>query len=756
MSEQSALLKIMESVKSADKRILLLGTPTHGNLGDQAIVAGELRILKDYFPDREVIEVPSNYLSGKLGELLRGSGFAKYVRRDDLIFMHGGGNLGNLWLNEEQLRRALIEKFPDNKIVIFPQSIHFTDDDAGRRELAISQRVYNTHDDLHLMTRDEISFAFAQKFFPQANNYLMPDAATILHGVLDDVDTEREGVLFILRGDKEKVRDDAKIQILQKYFTERKIPFEVTDTVIAEKVTANTRDEKIRAILMKIRQSKVVVTDRFHGVIFAFVTRTPVLAFKSFDTKISSGIRWFKNLPSIFYAESSDWQSAKNFVDKYYFAAEEKDSVALNVKIDTDSPERFSRTLNKIVGTYSVKSSTPLRIPDKVDNRADKSRRLTVDAVNISGQRIVFKYTVQGDWKRFFNERTEFFIEYSEDISDTPKDIAVIPFLCNVLPIAWVTDAEVVVEELDYDFYTHLAKIKRGYVDMYPRMKFGGKLTVGNLVRHDYKVGKKTAAFFSGGADSFDTLIAHAKEHPTLVTLRGSDVKLTDIKGWELVSNHALETARQFKCKNLFVTSAFRLFLNEGALSALVEPLANDNWWSGFQHGIGIIGHVAPYAYLHRLKTIYIASSFTAKFEYTCASDPTIDNHVRIGKCTTVHDGYEFSRQDKIRRICEFKRATGTPIRLHVCWQSAGGENCCACGKCYRTICAILAEGENPKEMGFSLYSPVLLEKLHQEFKRSKLSPQVLARRWFFIQERFRERPENLPEALNWLMDVKF
>ena len=382
---------------------------------------------------------------------------------------------------------------------------------------------------------------------------------------------------------------------------------------------------------------------------------------------------------------------------------------------------------------------------------------MTVDAVNISERRIVFKYTVQGDdWRKFFNERTEFFIEYSEDISDTPKDIAVIPFLCNVLPIAWMTDAEVIVDELDYDFHSHLAEVKRGYVDMYPRMKFGGKLTVGNLVRHDYKVGKKTAAFFSGGADSFDTLIAHAKEHPTLVTLRGSDVKLTDIKGWELVNRHALETARQFKCKNLFVTSAFRLFLNEGALSALVMPLADDGWWHGFQHGIGIIGHVAPYAYLHKLKTIYIASSFSHKYKTTCASDPTIDNHVHIGKCTTVHDGYEFSRQDKIRRICDYKRTTGTPIRLHVCWQSAGGENCCACEKCYRTICAILAEGENPADFGFPSYSSNTLAKMHRDFQKPGFVGNTSLNFWRNIQARFREKPENLPEELHWLMDIKF
>lgn len=392
---------------------------------------------------------------------------------------------------------------------------------------------------------------------------------------------------------------------------------------------------------------------------------------------------------------------------------------------------------------------TPPRLLESVNS----DRRMTVDAVNISERRIVYSYSVQGDWAACFNPAAEFFIEYSEDISRTPKDIAVIPFLCNVLPIAWVLDAEVVVPELNNNFYEHLPQIKHGYADMYPRINFGGRLTVGELVRRDYQVGNKTAAFFSGGAASFDTLIAHAEEHPTLITLLGSDIKLTDREGWQRVSKHAQETAQQFHCKNLFVASSFRLFLREGVLSRLVMPLSNDGWWHGFQHGIGIISHAAPYAYLHRLKKIYIASSFSRKYKFTCASDPTIDNYLRIGKCVTVHDGYDFGRQDKLRRICDFTRRTGEKINLRVCWQSSGGKNCCACEKCYRTICGILAEGENPAEFGFTAYS---FEQMRRDFQKPGFISNIVIKLWQNIQARFRERPENLPRNLNWLMELKF
>jgi pyruvyl transferase EpsI len=349
INEQPHLLQLMTSIRTADKRIFLMGTPTHGNIGDQAIVMGELSILKNYFPDHEVIEIPYEYLTGTLGDIFWRLGFEEILRDNGIIFMHGGGNLGNLWLNEEELRRKLIEKFPTSKIVIFPQSICFTDDDAGRNELSNSQKVYNAHKDLHLMTRDENSFSLAKKIFPKIHTYLLPDAATVLHGILDNVEVKREGVLFILRSDKEKVRDDAKIQMLVTSFNEANIPFEVIDTVINEKVTALNREQKIRDVLVKIRKSKLVITDRFHGVIFSFITRTPVLAFKSFDTKISSGIKWFKNLKSIFYAEEKNLIGIEDFINRAFKS--DTPFEEMNTANKTNGQAFFFNTLSQITNS---------------------------------------------------------------------------------------------------------------------------------------------------------------------------------------------------------------------------------------------------------------------------------------------------------------------------------------------------------------------------------------------------------------------
>ena len=317
-SEKTAMLKLIEQLKTTDPKFIFMLTPTHGNLGDQAIVLGEYFIMQSCFPNHKIIEIPYDYMVGNLGKIFSGLGYQKYIRPHDDIVLHGGGNMGNIWLNEEIARRAVIEKFPNNRIVSFPQSVHFTDDAEGQKQAAISSKIYNAHKDLHLMLRDEHSFEVANKLFPNAKTYLLPDIVTALFGQFDKADVQRSGILFALRKDKEKVRNDAIINQLQNLFRQSNIPFSVIDNVIPQKITAENRRAAVSELIMHFRKSRLVITDRFHGVIFSIITRTPVAAFKSYDTKISSGIKWFKDFPSVYYAQNESLEDMVKFIEKAY------------------------------------------------------------------------------------------------------------------------------------------------------------------------------------------------------------------------------------------------------------------------------------------------------------------------------------------------------------------------------------------------------------------------------------------------------
>lgn len=383
------------------------------------------------------------------------------------------------------------------------------------------------------------------------------------------------------------------------------------------------------------------------------------------------------------------------------------------------------------------------------------TNRIIIEMPEISEKIIRYKYTVEGEWVEAFKLSEDFFIEYSCDISSVPSGVAVVPLLANLLPMAWVYDAEIVVSVCDEDFYNSIPEFKKGYVEMYPMMQFGGKLTVAELQKNAAKTQNGVAAFFSGGVDAFNTLTQHADEKPTLLTIWGADVTFDDKIGWKNVEDHLKHTVKDFGLDYVIIKSCFRRFLNESVLSDRVK-ISGDGWWHGFQHGLGIISHAAPVAYALGKQSIYIASSFTAaeKGKVTCASDPTIDNYIRFCSARVQHDGYDFNRQMKIHNIVEYSRNNKIKIPLRVCWISKGGTNCCDCEKCWRTILGVFAEGEKPRNYGFK-YSDKQLSKLafKMRFGGDKLFGTL---RYSPIQNAMKRNTNKnkLPSCIRWFYDI--
>ena len=328
--------------------------------------------------------------------------------------------------------------------------------------------------------------------------------------------------------------------------------------------------------------------------------------------------------------------------------------------------------------------------------------KIIIEDVVVIANRLECTYTIYGDWLKYFKSTETFYVEYSKEIDKVPKSIAIIPFLCNVLPLVWIFDAEVILEDIDKDFFESIEDFKRGYANMYPKLSFKGRITPKKVTDNIQKDMNKTAAFFSGGVDAYNTLISHIDENPILVTLWGADITFEDQAGWNLVDNHIRSIASNNKLDYVPIKTSFRRFLDEGALSEYILKKTGDNWWYALQHGIGIISHMAPFAYQYKIKTIYIASSLTIEDKTYCASDPTIDNFIKFCGSQVIHDGYEYSRPDKVRRISEYVKRTGNPIQLRVCWESKGGSNCCHCEKCYRTILCLVAGRIDPREYGFN------------------------------------------------------
>lgn len=386
---------------------------------------------------------------------------------------------------------------------------------------------------------------------------------------------------------------------------------------------------------------------------------------------------------------------------------------------------------------------------------------IKVSQITIERNKLKVDFIVSDILKQYFKD-SSFWAEYSENISNTPKSIAVIPFLCNVLPIIWVTDSNLIIDEVDADFYNNIDKIKNGYIEMYPMLKFGGDIIIERIIENtqNESENKKAACLFSGGIDAFATLFAHIKEKPLLISVWGADIKLKDNNSWLIAERHIQDTANSCNLQTpIIVKSNFVEFINQIECNYLVSS-TKYNYWYGLQHGIGLLSLCAPIAFLKSLDFVYIAGSFTIKEKgiIPCASDPSIDNNVCYAGTKVCHDQYDKNRQQKISLISSYCKEKKLRIKLRTCYMpNANGGNCCTCEKCLRSIYGLLAEGDNYNDYDYHISKKDLNAARRKFLRKIPWQSQYVKLMWTDIKNRFIETQAYREDvSVNWIYDYDF
>ena len=281
-------------VQNKDKPIIyLLDVPTYTNLGDQAIAYAERKYIEDNFTNPIIVEV-YGYMMKMYFKLIK-----KYIKEEDILILIGGGNFGDQYLNIESTRKLYLKNFKNNKICIFPQTIYYSNTPMGKKMLNEMKRIIKDNKKLLLITREQQSYEFAKEHF-LCDTILCPDIVLYLNKI-EEV-KNRDNVLICLRNDIEKRCDffETILNILKS----KKIQYEISDTWVDEKFDIKNRENVLNAKWNQFSNSKLVITDRLHGMIFAAITRRPCLVFPNYNHKITSFYNtWFQNINFIIYLE---------------------------------------------------------------------------------------------------------------------------------------------------------------------------------------------------------------------------------------------------------------------------------------------------------------------------------------------------------------------------------------------------------------------------------------------------------------------
>lgn len=282
------------------KKVLIPGTPEHRNLGDSTIVTAEKYFLeKCGIPIDRIKEITFSEYQ-QYHKLL-----IKIVRGNFLIAQLGGGNMGDQWLAEEKLHRNILVDFPRNAVVIFPQTIYYTNTIKGNEEKEKSVSIYNRKKNLTLVAREKKSYEIMNNIYPDIQILLTPDivlsSTKEIYGV---VPQERKNILLCWRTDAEQVLTQYDHHVIELYMQKCNYPYKVTDMYSDCPVNKENRNKCVCRKMNEFASARLVITDRLHGMVFSAITGTPCIVFGNYNHKVEGTYEWIKYLSYIRFVKS--------------------------------------------------------------------------------------------------------------------------------------------------------------------------------------------------------------------------------------------------------------------------------------------------------------------------------------------------------------------------------------------------------------------------------------------------------------------
>ncbi len=290
--------------KTDRQKVFYLGITAHSNLGDIA----QYYCIRDWLyknfinADIYEFEAPA-VVDTRFGFIEK---LKTILNEKDIIVFQSGYTTQDLGGVHELMHRMVIKAIPDAKILMMPQTIYFKHEENKQR----TANIYNKAHNMLFLARDNVSYKMAMEMFPDIKVLAFPDIVTTLIGHFN-FRHKRRGVLICRRNDSEKFYSDEELFYLKTKIEDYE-PVTIADTQSKASYKKLRKNPKffIEGIINDYSQYKAIITDRFHGTIFALAANTPVIAIKTTDHKVITGVDWFKGIYDDYVFKSESLEEA--------------------------------------------------------------------------------------------------------------------------------------------------------------------------------------------------------------------------------------------------------------------------------------------------------------------------------------------------------------------------------------------------------------------------------------------------------------
>jgi hypothetical protein len=388
-------------------------------------------------------------------------------------------------------------------------------------------------------------------------------------------------------------------------------------------------------------------------------------------------------------------------------------------------------------------------------DRSEKT--ISVDSSLSSGM-LTSQITVSKSLRKYFRNLS-FFSSYDADIVANTS-ILDIPVLSIVLPLAWITGADVWVDELDRTFGASMEALQQEYRRMYPAGPFMTKLVADKLFDNKH-ASEKAALLFSGGLDATYSLFSNMNLKPILIMILGTvDIPISNISFQKTLVREYSDFARRESLDLHFIRTNALEILDRRRIDHFFSKFQGrleGDFWRGIGYSVGHIGQTAPFS-IGRFNRLLVAGAYdqtqAAQMKaYPDASYPDTDEKIRWASAYVIHDG-RVPRHHKafaLRKILNAHR-----LKLRPCWNASDlclppqqpsnlsdAINCNMCAKCLRTIAELTLAAIDPNECGFSV-DRLTFNRMRAMIERRMLSHQDIALWWRPLQQAIPNEIEGL------------
>lgn len=165
MKQQSKRIQLLQLlydtiVPLVNHDYVLIDLPYYDNIGDVLIWQGSEQLLN---------KVPHKCLYRASAQTYD----YRPLAPDTIVLMQGGGNFGDIWTLHQDFRMAVIQKYPDNPIIILPQTVFYTNEVNLRNEAKVMRK----HSNLTICVRDNVSYHTLKRYNVTEHLLLLPDMA---------------------------------------------------------------------------------------------------------------------------------------------------------------------------------------------------------------------------------------------------------------------------------------------------------------------------------------------------------------------------------------------------------------------------------------------------------------------------------------------------------------------------------------------------------------------------------------------------